>query len=371
MMKKFLPLFLLIVLLMPISLSAQKEIKIFINGDYVNTDVAPYIDNERILVPIRVISESLGAKVQWIQKSNKIIIGFHSQNIDRTKYLELTLNQKNVNILDGNDYKHFTMDVSPKVINNRVLVPIRFVTELMEQVVSWDQENYTVAIGEDYSPIQKKESLQIQYRNKNFSVKTQSVRNKTLVSLKDLTQGMGWVYSIDRQTYNFGGGGLGIILTDSQLNRKIIFQPRGISCDGIYMNEEDNFIPHLYVDNDYYVPLKELINGFHINSKYDTTKNLLTLSDNKDKTTYSLLYNLYTRDGKYKLVPSKLNHIVYKNNHYVLMPLNKTIEQYWNEKDALINQDAYQFIEDDAHLYEMNVFVLNPENKTITGIQAD
>lgn len=44
---------------------ADEPIKILINGKEVTGDSAPQMVNSRVLVPLRLISENLGAQVQW------------------------------------------------------------------------------------------------------------------------------------------------------------------------------------------------------------------------------------------------------------------------------------------------------------------
>ncbi|MGI6678176.1 MAG: stalk domain-containing protein [Dehalobacterium sp.] len=53
---------------------ADNVIKIIINGSVTPSDVAPLLKEGRTLVPIRVISEGLGADVQWDQKKNSVFI---------------------------------------------------------------------------------------------------------------------------------------------------------------------------------------------------------------------------------------------------------------------------------------------------------
>lgn len=122
---------------------AQATIKLWINGSYVKSDVDPMVENQRTLVPIRIISENLGKKVDWNPKDNSVLISSTDGKaitlyIGRTKYL-----------VNGNT---FTADVAPRVKNNRTLVPIRLVAELFNQKVDWDQKNQTVVIGQGYTP---------------------------------------------------------------------------------------------------------------------------------------------------------------------------------------------------------------------------
>ena len=51
-----------------------------INGKTVANDVAPKIVNDRTMLPIRFIAEALGAKVDWIEESQTVKIT--AENID-------------------------------------------------------------------------------------------------------------------------------------------------------------------------------------------------------------------------------------------------------------------------------------------------
>jgi len=53
---------------------AATPIKLVIGGQEITTDVLPQIVNNRVLVPIRVISENLGAKVEWNEKTRTVTV---------------------------------------------------------------------------------------------------------------------------------------------------------------------------------------------------------------------------------------------------------------------------------------------------------
>jgi hypothetical protein len=57
-----------------VSVFADSAIKLVLNGQELKSDVSPAVVSERVLVPIRVISEALGAKVTWDQATNSVII---------------------------------------------------------------------------------------------------------------------------------------------------------------------------------------------------------------------------------------------------------------------------------------------------------
>ncbi|WP_089609410.1 stalk domain-containing protein [Dehalobacterium formicoaceticum] len=70
---------------------ADSTIRIIMNGSVIPSDVSPLLTQGRTLVPIRVISEGLGAKVQWDQKNNAVVVtgeGKGSQGDGGSSYLK-------------------------------------------------------------------------------------------------------------------------------------------------------------------------------------------------------------------------------------------------------------------------------------------
>ena len=142
-MKKTKKLFLVTLLLfafIPFNLFANSEVKLWINGSYVTTDVAPVIENGRTLVPIRVISENLGLEVDWDNNLKQITV---SQGDDHFIFV---IGQ---NFYTKDEIKQ-DLDVAPKIINDRTFVPIRVIAEAFNQKVNWDNVARTVAIGSGY-----------------------------------------------------------------------------------------------------------------------------------------------------------------------------------------------------------------------------
>ena len=111
-----------------------------VNGISKESDVAPVIRNSRTLVPIRVISEGLGAVVNWDGAERKVTIQL--ETLDGNKTVELFIGKKNYYI-DGIMYE---MDVPPQIINNRTMVPIRVVSESLNCKVYWDGTERKVTV---------------------------------------------------------------------------------------------------------------------------------------------------------------------------------------------------------------------------------
>lgn len=120
----------------------KTDISVMVNGEMVQFDQKPIMDeNNRVLVPIRFVSEALGATVVWYPQDNQVEITKQQIRIAVTigqKYY--TVNGITINGI----YKE--MDTAPVIINSRTLVSVRFISEALGATVAWDQESKTVLI---------------------------------------------------------------------------------------------------------------------------------------------------------------------------------------------------------------------------------
>lgn len=124
------------------SVCAKEEITLVVDGNLVNAKEKPFIEGGRTLVPIRVISENLGYKVDWNSKNKSIKVSKDNESV------VLKVDDKNVELRHGNVISDVYIDVSPKIVNNRVYVPVRFIAETYGEKISWDESNRIVIIGE-------------------------------------------------------------------------------------------------------------------------------------------------------------------------------------------------------------------------------
>lgn len=109
-------------------------VSILLDGQVVNTNPTSYIDSEsaQTLVPIRFVSESLNAKVKWEAKAKKITV------IQGKKTIVMNIDSRDVYI-DGSK-KKLAKGVSPKLVNESTMVPLRFLSEAFGYEVGFDQE---------------------------------------------------------------------------------------------------------------------------------------------------------------------------------------------------------------------------------------
>lgn len=97
---------------------------------------APVVTDGRTLVPIRAIIEAFGGGVDWDGTTSSVILTMDDVTI------RLTINS-NTAYLNG---KAETLDVAPAVINDRTMLPIRFVAEGFNLGVAWDGNTKTVSV---------------------------------------------------------------------------------------------------------------------------------------------------------------------------------------------------------------------------------
>ena len=112
-------------------LNALKEIPcVVLNGTILGFAQPPVIEDDRMLVPMRFLFEQLGATVDWeeatmtaIAKKDDMEIQFSIDNISAE--------------VDG---KTETMDVPARLIGDKTMVPLRFLSESLDYDVQWDED---------------------------------------------------------------------------------------------------------------------------------------------------------------------------------------------------------------------------------------
>ncbi|NLK20597.1 MAG: copper amine oxidase N-terminal domain-containing protein [Epulopiscium sp.] len=140
-LKKFVAIGLALMCSMSTVTAKGMDLNLVINGSTVVPTVKPYVDKGRTMVPLRVISESLGAEVSYNQNTKRITITKGSKKI------EMTLGEYQVKI-DGITE---VMDTKPVVKNNTTMVPLRFISEALNCDVVYDSKKYTVIVTGDIS----------------------------------------------------------------------------------------------------------------------------------------------------------------------------------------------------------------------------
>lgn len=107
-----------------------------VNGETIKSDIPPIIINGRSLVPVRAIFEKLGAQVFWDATEKKVTVSYNETDI------VLKINDTYA-MVNGEKVK---MEVPAKIINDRTVVPLRFVGENLDMEVGWHPEKGEITI---------------------------------------------------------------------------------------------------------------------------------------------------------------------------------------------------------------------------------
>ena len=122
--------FLLTVLLLLFTISfpalAIENLPVYLDDRQIPCDVPPIMVNDRTMVPVRVISEALGADVNW--QDNVVLIEKAGNE------LKLTLE---TNIAYKNGVAMEKLESAPFIYHNRTMVPLRFIAEAFSLTVDY------------------------------------------------------------------------------------------------------------------------------------------------------------------------------------------------------------------------------------------
>lgn len=103
-------------------------------------DVAPFIHNNRTMLPIRHVAESLGLDVQWIEKTRTVVL------TDKTNRVEIPVDTNKI-IVNGKVYES---DTKSMIKNNRTYLPIANVARALGLVdgkeIIWNAKTQEVEI---------------------------------------------------------------------------------------------------------------------------------------------------------------------------------------------------------------------------------
>ena len=108
-------------------------------------DQQPIIIDGRTYVPLRVISENMGAKVEWVEDSRQVIILWKTQSID----IWPDSQGEAVQIIIDGKVLEIPAELGKAYISElgRTMIPLRAVGEAMSCEVDWINESRTVKIN--------------------------------------------------------------------------------------------------------------------------------------------------------------------------------------------------------------------------------
>lgn len=166
-----------------------KKAGVLVNNRTLKTEFSPYIKQGRTFVPIREITENLGADVKWNNRDKSIKISLNGDVID------MKINSPNVRVngkkisLDNAQAPQLALYSSPRK-ETKTMVPLRFISETFGYDVDWNNDkvraeistNKTKSIVEDDKKENSNKNNKNTKNNKSNNKNTKKVASKTKTS---------------------------------------------------------------------------------------------------------------------------------------------------------------------------------------------
>lgn len=166
-----------------------KKAGVLVNNRTLKTEFSPYIMQGRTFVPIREITENLGADVKWNNRDKSIKISLNGDVID------MKINSPNVRVngkkisLDNAQAPQLALYSSPRK-ETKTMVPLRFISETFGYDVDWNNDkvraeistNKTKSIVEDDKKENSNKNNKNTKNNKSNNKNIKKVASKTKTS---------------------------------------------------------------------------------------------------------------------------------------------------------------------------------------------
>ena len=118
------------------SVALQKPLHIYLNGQLVESDVPATILTDSTLVPVRLISQSIGASVKWNGADRSITISNGATTL---------VMQIDSSVMYKNGAEE-TLLAAPTILYDRTMVPLRAIGEALGLDVQWDGAARSVSL---------------------------------------------------------------------------------------------------------------------------------------------------------------------------------------------------------------------------------
>lgn len=112
------------------------SVKIYLEDKLLISDVQPFIENDRTMVPVRMVAENMGYDVLWNPTNRMVTV------LSTRQRIILTIDETTAQV----GKQQVEMDTPAMIRNDRTFVPIRFISENFGFDVDWDDETRSVLI---------------------------------------------------------------------------------------------------------------------------------------------------------------------------------------------------------------------------------
>lgn len=127
---------LIVLILLLQFVSFGESIQLIVDGENITHLMDPMIVEDRTMVPIKFVSDAIGAEVIWHGDTRTVEV------FKGDRYMKLWIDNRLVQINDD----FYISDVSPRIFNSRTFVPIRLISNGLNVHVEWDGQSRHVLV---------------------------------------------------------------------------------------------------------------------------------------------------------------------------------------------------------------------------------
>ena len=378
-MKKRLTLLLTLALLLFAAPAAYAaDFTLWINGSNPGAgEDAPYIKQGRVMVPLRLISESFGFDVGWNGAERRVTMIPANDRVKNMPTFNVKIGSRSI-YANGNQLA--TTDVPPEIHNDYTYVPLRVIAELFGYPVRWDNGERAAIIGnEDPVPYVNrfgpKDMVLFLDGQEKGRINAFAENGQIYVRADAFAKAMAMSYKQEGMTFS-----------DDPLDLTINMKTKdgfGINFDCRYITSTDGLDFGRYTVDNYkirgnktYIPLGYFADAKHMKLRVEGDTIRLMTDPTPDAYPITIMkYEDQARRVRY--LPSKSGMtVVWNGNNYVLKNSAGREENLDNYMERIFGDDSlYQSAPSDKTFHRAfgmnNHFYLMRQGKMVIGGISD
>ena len=272
---------------------SAEEVFVAINGNKLTgLQMPPIVLNNFTLVPAREVFEAMGATVEWKKDLEQVYVKYN----DKLVVIPIGSTKAYVNGTAT------TMQTAAKIINNKTMIPLRFVATSLGMNVKWDKQSRVADIDTGNLVINDSvETTEMTTATELSTVTTKEVITTTTATLTTVettteTTTKADLNNISSITLNNSNSSKDIITIEGDYNPKV---SKEISSDSktltlnienaVLKGNKENLGESVYISSGYYYQNNNNVVTISLNLKSNISVDIRQLGNNK--TTVSITYD--------------------------------------------------------------------------------
>lgn len=168
----------------------EPPIKVVIDGKQLHVSSPPFMESNRVFVPMRSVFQALGATVVWDGAKQTITAAKDGQK------MTLSIGSKTATV----NGKTHPLDALPRIVNGQTYVPARFVSEALGATVKWDGHKRIVSIASPQKRGPVKQRIDLYVDDALMQKEAFVISGVAFVPVRDVFHEFGISFSYDVKT---------------------------------------------------------------------------------------------------------------------------------------------------------------------------